>query len=227
MPKKLWLLLILAALAIGGCSQGEQQNRGRIQENPPAQTGHPAAQTPTPAPDYARLAPSTQMEYEELVEDNGEYGSPKNVPPAGTYSLEIDLTNCVLRVLNEQREDVRLMLCTIGEEETPTPKGTFEMGEQRERFGYFKEFDCYAQYWTQIQGDIFIHSVLYEEEDAGTLIKGSYQKLGEPSSHGCVRLTVPDARWIYENIAPGTCCRVYEGKKDPELRRALQLPPQP
>ncbi|HAH78565.1 MAG TPA: L,D-transpeptidase, partial [Ruminococcaceae bacterium] len=29
-------------------------------------------------------------------------------------------------------------------------------------------------------------------------------KLGEPASHGCIRLPVEDAKWIYDNIPEGT-----------------------
>lgn len=167
------------------------------------------------------------MTYEELVGDNGDYDPPADPPPAGTYSIEIDLTNRVLSVLDESGAPVRQMLCTTGRWDTPTPRGEFTMGTQRERFGYFEKFDCYAQYWSQIDGDIFIHSVLYREKDADTLIRSSYRNLGKSSSHGCVRLTVPDARWIYENVAPGSSVRIVKKERDKALVKALSLPKAP
>ena len=167
------------------------------------------------------------MRYAELVGDNGDYSKVSSWPPAGTYSIEIDLTNRVMTVFDSAGTPVRQMLCTIGRWDTPTPQGTFLMGGQRERFGYFEKFECYAQYWSQIDGDIFIHSVLYREKDADTLIRSSYRNLGRASSHGCVRLTVPDARWIYENVAPGSQVTILKKDKDKALVKSLRLPKAP
>ena len=65
-------------------------------------------------------------------------------------------------------------------------------------------FGVYAQYCTTISGDYLFHSVHY-------LGQGNYKsqptkefnKLGQHASHGCVRLSVMDAKWIYENCKAG------------------------
>lgn len=116
--------------------------------------------------------------------------SGKSGPPAGSYRVDVDLTNCVMSAYDASGNLVRQALCTVGAADTPTPEGTFTMGEDRRRFGYFEEHDCYAQYWSQIDGAIFFHSLLYEN-DGETLRMSSYENLGRASSHGCVRLTVP------------------------------------
>ena len=36
------------------------------------------------------------------------------------------------------------------------------------------------------------------------LNKTSVRKLGRRASHGCIRLTVEDAKWIYDNCPAGT-----------------------
>ncbi|CCU56791.1 ErfK/YbiS/YcfS/YnhG superfamily [Bacillus subtilis E1] len=36
------------------------------------------------------------------------------------------------------------------------------------------------------------------------VIKTEAEKLGTKASHGCIRLTIPDAKWIYENIPEHT-----------------------
>ena len=50
-------------------------------------------------------------------------------------------------------------------------------------------------------------------------------------SHGCIRLTVPDARWIYYNVAPGTEVEVRKGsssdKEAAEIRSKLVLAKRP
>ena len=56
-------------------------------------------------------------------------------------------------------------------------------------------------------------------------MKNSYRNLGRATSHGCVRLTVPDAKWIYENIAPGTKIIVRKKERNKALVKLLELPP--
>ncbi|MBC7345294.1 MAG: L,D-transpeptidase, partial [Clostridia bacterium] len=33
--------------------------------------------------------------------------------------------------------------------------------------------------------------------------------LGQPASHGCIRLTMEDARWIYDHIPRGAPVHIY------------------
>ena len=104
---------------------------------------------------------------------------------------------------------VKTMICTTGAVETPTPLGTFKMGGPCGRWYYFKKYDCWAQYAYRIKGGILFHSVLYSEKDESTLRQGSVNALGSRASHGCVRLKVEDAKWLYNNVPAGTTCRVY------------------
>jgi hypothetical protein len=39
--------------------------------------------------------------------------------------------------------------------------------------------------------------------------------LGTAASHGCIRLTVEDAKWIYNNCSSGTTVIIYDDKKNP------------
>ncbi len=177
----------------------------------------------------ASIAPSAHMSYEELVGDDKKRGAPpKDFPDKDTYSIVIDKENKVMTVYNKEDDTIaRQMLCTIGKPETPSPRGTYKIGKHRVRFGRFEDFDCCAQYWTQLTRNVYIHSVLYNEKSAKTLIRQSYRELGKAASHGCIRLTVPDAKWIYENIAPGTQCKFIRAEKDEALRESLRLPPIP
>jgi lipoprotein-anchoring transpeptidase ErfK/SrfK len=38
----------------------------------------------------------------------------------------------------------------------------------------------------------------------GNVIESEAMKLGQKASHGCVRLAIPDAKWIYDNIRYNT-----------------------
>lgn len=67
----------------------------------------------------------------------------------------------------------------------------------------------YGQYCTRIQGGILFHSVWYYAKDPTTQSTVQFNKLGQTASHGCVRLSVGDAKWIYDNCALGTKVTIY------------------
>ena len=106
---------------------------------------------------------------------------------------------------------VREMTCSTGKKDTPTPLGTFTATTGRgARWHYFKKFECWAQYAWYIEGDILFHSVLYSEKDDPAPTKSSVRNLGKRASHGCVRLSVEDAKWIWENCPNMTTVVVRE-----------------
>ena len=94
---------------------------------------------------------------------------------------------------------VRTMKCSTGLDSTPTPKGTYQATTgPGARWHYFKKFFVWAQYAYYIQGDIMFHSVLFNSKGSSPT-SSSVRNLGRKASHGCVRLSVENAKWIYEN----------------------------
>lgn len=61
-------------------------------------------------------------------------------------------------------------------------------------------------YYTQFYGNYLFHSVLYKQGSMSVIIDG---RLGINASHGCVRLNINNAKWIYDNIPRGTKVVVY------------------
>ena len=97
---------------------------------------------------------------------------------------------------------VKKFKCSSGKKGTPTPLGTYQCyGRAGGRWYYFKDFNCYAQWATRIVGGILFHSVTYNSRKRPS---GSERDLGRRASHGCIRLRVVDAKWIYDHIARGT-----------------------
>ena len=93
--------------------------------------------------------------------------------------------------------------CTVGAPGTPTVAGVFSIGS---RGGYFYSDDPIICYWyTQFYGGYLFHSVLYNRYTGG-LLDGT---LGAALSHGCVRLQIDNAKWIYNNIPAGSTVVVY------------------
>lgn len=181
--------------------------------------------TPKPEPTevpFLELAPTILMSFEELVGDNGDYGKIPPFPPNDTYKLVVNIYYQFVTVYEKDEEGeftipVRYMICTTGTTKTPTVIGKFEMGEIKARFHEFEGSNgIWAQYWSQITEEYFFHSLLYEGRDANEYTKKSYNNLGKRASHGCIRMWVPDARWVYYNIAPGTQVEIIEGEENEE-----------
>ena len=169
-------------------------------------------------PAFSTLAPTVNMTFEELVGDDGLRDKPKGYPAPDTYYIIVDIRHQVVMVYakdenGEYTVPVRYMLCSTGLENS-TPIGVFKMGAYRVRFSKFERDGRYGQYWTQIRKAIYFHTFLYSERDASTYIEQTYLELGSKASHGCVRLTVPDARWMWYNIGYGTKCEIREGSDD-------------
>ncbi len=184
----------------------------------------PAIVIPDPD-DFAALAPTTQMEFVELISDNGDYDYPEYFPEVGTYKVIVDVEHQVTMVYTtdengEYTIPIRYMLCSTGANDC-TPKGTFEMGSYKVRFSEFVRDGRYGQYWTQVRNAIYFHTTLYMSKDDTTYEDASWNKLGEMDSHGCIRLTVPDARWMWYNIAPNTICEIRDG--DPNDTQTAEI----
>jgi hypothetical protein len=187
--------------------------------------------TPTPVP-FSVYAPTINMTYEELVGSLDDMNVKARellkdgFPDPTTYYIIVDLQWQVTMVFKRiddgtkfgkpnYDEPVRYMLCSTGnpnsEHGHETTKGIFQIEVPKERFYQFVNLEA-AQYLTLIRSRTYFHSVLYDKaKDLSTLIQESYDDLGTKASHACIRLTVPDARWIWYNIGYGTTCEVREG----------------
>lgn len=105
---------------------------------------------------------------------------------------------------------VKKFWCSCGLDETPTPKGTFYL---QDRFRWkLMVGNCYVQYATRISGPYYFHSVIYDQPRSDTLRCTSFNNLGMKASHGCIRLCVRDAKWIYDNCKAGTKVVIKDGK---------------
>lgn len=196
---------------------------------PPTPTPSP---TPTASPiPFSYYAPTVNMSYEELVgstDDMDKSASDllaQGYPNPETYYIIVDLTWQVVMVYKrtgggtygqpDLTQPVRYMICSSGNPDKEygheTMTGTFQIKEAKVRFYQFVNLEA-AQYLTLIRSRTYFHSILYDKVGRlDTLIKSSYDRLGQKDSHACIRLTVPDARWIFYNIGYGTTCEIRKG----------------
>lgn len=105
----------------------------------------------------------------------------------------------------------KAMICSIGKA-TPAAGNIYSMANDkwnRSTWGAMVG-GVYAQYYSRITGNILFHSVPYTKQKKSCLEYWEYDKLGTKASAGCIRLTVEDAKWIYNNCPPGTKVEFYE-----------------
>ncbi len=196
----------------------------------PSLTPTPAP-TPTPLP-FSYYAPTVNMTYEELVGSLDDMGKSERellkdgYPDPKTYYIIVDLNWQVVMVYKriddgtqfgkpDLTQPVRYMICSSGNPDSEygheTTMGIFQILAPKGRFYQFVNLEA-AQYLTLIRSRTYFHSILYDKaENLSSLIKESYDDLGTKASHACIRLTVPDARWIWYNIGYGTTCEIRKG----------------
>lgn len=130
------------------------------------------------------------------------------------YWLKVNTKCNVVNVYvmnNGQWQPFKVMLCSCGKATTKTnatPKGTFKLKSKWRWLPLVAH--SYGQYCSQIKGDYLFHSVPYAKYKKYSSQKTKeFNKLGKKASHGCVRLSTIDAKWIYKNCKRGTKITVY------------------
>lgn len=100
---------------------------------------------------------------------------------------------------------------SVGKASTPTPTGTFYVYNHWEYFdGDYKDDRLTYQCWwsTCFYGSYYFHSVLYDYNSGypGRLRDG---RMCVNVSHGCVRMPLENAEYLYDHSPIGTKVRVY------------------
>ncbi len=128
------------------------------------------------------------------------------------YVVTVDLSQQRVFVYKEG-EMIRTMVCSSGipTADNATPTGRFiidKSGKKRGEWFFSKTFHEGAEYWVGFIGGIYLfHSVPMTEDRV--VIHEQETLLGRPSSHGCIRLSVEDAQWFYENVPSGSILHIY------------------
>ena len=89
--------------------------------------------------------------------------------------------------------------CTSGAPSTPTIRGTYYIYMKRY---YFDSGAARCFYFSPFKGGYGFHTVLcYKDPTPSRIMDG---RLGMYLSHGCIRLAIENAKWIYDNCSIGT-----------------------
>jgi len=118
----------------------------------------------------------------------------------------VDIDRQLVHVLEGSQGSFRLaktLVCATGINESPTSRGLFVLTEKGEWF-YSQRLGSGGMYWFRFNGSYLFHSVAMDSDK--NVIDGV---LGVRRSSGCVRMSVEDARWFYNNIPANTAVFVH------------------
>lgn len=126
------------------------------------------------------------------------------------YYIKVNYGANTVTIYKKDKDDnytvpLKAMVCSCG---TYTPTSGIYKTSNKYRWGKLIH-NVYGQYSTRIVGSILFHSVPYSSNKNDTLLYDEYDKLGTTASAGCVRLSVIDAKWIYDNCPAGTMVEFY------------------
>lgn len=103
---------------------------------------------------------------------------------------------------------IHSFICSTGREGAETPPGKYLITN---KFRWrWMDGGVYGQYSSSISKHYLFHSVPYLDKASDALDMKKYDLLGTPASHGCIRLCVRDAKWIYDNCNVGTQVYITE-----------------
>lgn len=131
------------------------------------------------------------------------------------YRIEVNRTCCTITIYAKDGSNgyiipVCAFACSVGLPATPTRTGNYSVGAKyrwKTLMG-----PSYGQYVSAVSGQsgVYFHSVAGTNMTSYNLSAAEYNKLGSPASHGCIRLNVRDAKWIYDNVPTGSSIRIYD-----------------
>lgn len=71
----------------------------------------------------------------------------------------------------------------------------------------------YARWCTHIVGNVYFHAIAVNSQSHYALSSYKMNLLGSPASAGCIRMSVADAKWIYDYASTGTKVKIVKGSK--------------
>lgn len=119
---------------------------------------------------------------------------------------------------------VKAMVCSCGIKGHSTITGTYSRLSKAGKW-HTLFYGAYGKYCTRISGHYLFHSVIYKKNgDSHSLDADEYEKLGTLASHGCIRLEVKDAKWIYKRAKKITTHLYKSSEKLPLKKPTVPTP---
>lgn len=122
-----------------------------------------------------------------------------NIDKGTTYTLDVNITTQKMKVSKKDKL-IKEMSCStgiIGNPDTETPLGTFYLQSKGEYF-FSNKYQEGGRYYIKFFSNYLIHSIPVDKK--GNIIEEEKDKIGIPVSHGCIRISMKDSKWVYDNV---------------------------
>lgn len=142
---------------------------------------------------------------------------------SASFRIEVNLSKNMVMIYAKDGNKgytipVKAMICSAGMPGHRTITGNYRL--RRTGSWHVLRYNSIGQYCTRISGPYLFHSVVYTRYgDRYSLHRAEYQKLGKSASHGCIRLQVEDAKWIYDRAYRCHVSLYYDKKAKYPLAR--------
>lgn len=151
----------------------------------------------------ARTAPVMEY-YKKLNEDTiNQFDITSNT----NYLVFVNISEQKTYVYEGSKNDWTLaksFTCSTGIEGKETPVGVFTV-QNRAPWFFSPKYGQGGKYYVQFMENYLFHSIPFDS-DKTTI---SDPTLGVPASHGCIRLSVEDSKWLYDNVKNGSKIIIY------------------
>lgn len=161
-----------------------------------------------PSPDIKETPAAEQIGSVDPISSPGRPNQ-DDIKPAeqNRYYIDVNISEQKVRIF-ENDNLIKEWVISTGQNDS-TPLGRFKIQNRGEWF-FSEKYQQGAMWWVSFQdwGVYLFHSIPMDEEQ--NIIAEEAKKLGYPASHGCVRLEVENARWIYEHIPQATDVYIHK-----------------
>ncbi|MDU2827875.1 MAG: L,D-transpeptidase [Clostridium perfringens] len=151
----------------------------------------------------ARTAPVMEY-YKKLNEDTiNQFDITSNT----NYLIFVNIAEQKTYVYEGSKNDWTLdktFTCSTGIEGKETPVGVFTV-QNRAPWFFSPKYGQGGKYYVQFMGNYLFHSIPFDSDKTTV----SDPTLGVPASHGCIRLSVEDSKWLYDNVQNGSKIIIY------------------
>ena len=151
----------------------------------------------------ARTAPVMEY-YKKLNEDTiNQFDITSNT----NYLVFVNIAEQKTYVYEGSKNDWTLdktFTCSTGIEGKEPPVGVLPV-QNRAPWFFSPKYGQGGKYYVQFMGNYLFHSIPFDSDKTTV----SDPTLGVPSSHGCIRLSVEDSKWLYDNVQNGSKIIIY------------------
>lgn len=126
-----------------------------------------------------------------------------NIDKKTEYVIDVCISSQRMKVFKKDKllKDIACSTGILGNSDTETPLGTFYI-QTKGNYFFSGKYQEGGRYYIKFFSDYLIHSIPVDKN--GNIIEEERKKIGNPASHGCIRISMNDSKWVYDNIPQGS-----------------------